>query len=153
MMKTSFLLNIVFLALPGFSGITNAQDTPDETLAKAKAALKGTWQATSFEEGGDQIPAGITSQLKHVFHDEAIIMVVGDKEKLAQYKLDPTASPKTIDIIKKDKVELGIYELEGDTLRICLTKDLRRPTKFESKSETGRNALVIFKRVVEKKPE
>ncbi len=78
---------------------------------------------------------------------------MGNKEKLAQYKLDPTASPKTIDIIKKDMVELGIYELEGDTLRICLAKDLRRPTKFESKSETGRNALVTFKRVSEKKQE
>jgi uncharacterized protein (TIGR03067 family) len=150
-MKTLFLLSIIFLGSTEFSRFTNAQQTPDEVMAKAKAALKGTWQATSFEEGGDQIPAGITSQLKHVFHDEAIVMVVGEKEKLAQYKLDPTASPKTIDIIRKDEVTLGIYELEGDTLRICLAKDLRRPTKFESKSETGRNALVIFKRVVEKK--
>lgn len=141
---------MVCLALLGYSGTANAQETPDETLAKAKAALKGTWQVTSLEEGGNQIPAGITSQLKHVFHDDAIVMVVGEKEKLAQYKLDPTASPKTIDIIRKDEVALGIYELEGDTLRICLAKDLRRPTKFESKSETGRNALVIFKRVVEK---
>jgi uncharacterized protein (TIGR03067 family) len=152
-MKTIFLLSIVFLASTEFSRFANAQETPDEVMAKAKAALKGAWQVTSLEEGGNQIPAGITLQLKHVFHDEAIIMVVGEKEKLAQYKLDPTASPKTIDIIRKDEVTLGIYELEGDTLRICLAKDLRRPTKFESKSETGLWTLAVFKRVVEKKPE
>lgn len=152
-MKTSFLLNFFFLALTVLAGFAKAEGPSDEELAKAKAALKGTWQVTSLEEGGDQVPVGITSQLKHIFHDEAIVMVVGEKEKLAQYKLDPTASPKTIDIIRKNEVELGIYELEGDTLRICLSKDLRRPTKFESKSETGRNALVILKRVVEKKQE
>jgi len=153
-MKSSFLLSIFFLALAGLAGFAIAAEVPtDEELSKAKAALKGTWQVISAEEGGDPLPAGIISQLKHVFDGDAIIMVVGEKEKLAQYKIDPTASPKTIDIIKKDEVSLGIYELEGDKLRICLSKDLRRPTKFESKSETGRNALVIFKRVGEKKPE
>jgi uncharacterized protein (TIGR03067 family) len=141
------------LALLLLLKFTSAQETPDEVLAKAKAALKGTWQVTSAEEGGDPLPAGIISQLKHIFHDESIVMVVGEKEKLAQYKIDPTASPKTIDIIKKDEVTLGIYEIEGDKLRICMSKDLRRPTKFESKSETGRNALAVFQRVVEKKPE
>lgn len=153
-MKTSLLLHILLLALAGLSGFAKAAEVPtDEELAKVKAELKGTWQVTSAEEGGVMLPAGVISQLKHIFDGDALIMVVGEKEKLAQYKLNPTVSPKTIDIIRKDEVALGIYELEGDTLRICLTKDLQRPTKFESKSETSPRMLATFKRVLEKKQE
>ncbi len=110
-MNTKFLLSLFFLALTGVAGFARAEGPSDEELAKAKAALKGTWQVTSLEESGNQIPAGITSQLKHVFDGDAIIMVVGEKEKLAQYKLDPTASPKTIDIIRKDEVPWGSMNL------------------------------------------
>ena len=53
-------------------------------------------------------------------------------------KLDPSKSPKTIDVmmtegLKKGAVMLGIYEIDGDTLRVCFDEEgKKRPTEFKS---------------------
>ncbi len=58
-------------------------------------------------------------------------------------KLDPDASPKTIDMTftkgpEKGNTSLGIYKLEGDVWTICLTLTAKeRPTKFEAELGSG----------------
>jgi uncharacterized protein (TIGR03067 family) len=68
-------------------------------------------------------------------------------------KFDPTATPKSIDYFHlndpdKGKTGLGIYELQGDTLRICWAiTGLRegRPTEFSNRP--GENqAINTYKR-------
>ena len=63
-------------------------------------------------------------------------------------KVDSTEKLKTMDIRpegEKDTI-LAIYELEGDTLRICWSPvGKKRPTEFASKPGTG-HALVVLKR-------
>src|SRR5262249_44252161 len=56
------------------------------------------------------------------------------------YHLDPTKSPKQIDFTTLGefrKTGLGIYSLEGDTLKLCLSIDPekvdQRPTEFATK--------------------
>ncbi len=72
--------------------------------------IQGTWQATYLEEGGSNYQMFWLLKLQHVFEKDALTMIVGKKEKQATYKLDPTTSPKSIDIIKKGETVLGIYE-------------------------------------------
>jgi uncharacterized protein (TIGR03067 family) len=68
------------------------------------------------------------------------------------YTLDPSKNPKTIDMKltkspdKKDlgKVQLGIYVLEGDQLKICASEK-KRPAKFAA-DEASHTAVVVFKR-------
>jgi uncharacterized protein (TIGR03067 family) len=71
------------------------------------------------------------------------------------YHIDPTKAPKTIDItILGDEVRrngLGLYSLEGDTLKLCLSlnpeKISERPTAFSSKAQAGTlRVIVTFKR-------
>ncbi len=75
------------------------------------------------------------------------------------FKLDPTTRPKTfdLDVVSKDgKVGdkwMGIYAIEGDTLKICTSlcflpsgKPATRPKAFESKEGSG-HKLDVFKRV------
>lgn len=69
------------------------------------------------------------------------------------FKLDPTKKPKTIDMTfpaaldaKEDQKVLGIYELEGDTLRLCYGPDRgKRPTELNSKAGSKRS-VIVFKR-------
>ena len=66
-------------------------------------------------------------------------------------KLDPAAKCKTMDITgtdgpNKGKTFLTIYELNGDTLKVCYDLSAKsRPTEFESKPKT-QLFLVTYKR-------
>ncbi|HWY86883.1 MAG TPA: sister chromatid cohesion protein PDS5, partial [Gemmataceae bacterium] len=65
------------------------------------------------------------------------------------FKIDPSKTPKTIDLYRPAKGDmeastgLGIYELTGDTLKICLgaTPDVKRPTSF---ADTEKNLSIVF---------
>ena len=66
-------------------------------------------------------------------------------------KLDPSKKPKAIDATPlagafKGKTVLGIYQLEGEELRICLPKqgDKERPSDFKSPEGSDR-ALMTFR--------
>ena len=69
----------------------------------------------------------------------------------AKQKLDPSKSPKTLDAAvtegpNKGGVILGIYEISGDTLKVCFDPEgKKRPTQFKTLS--GSQTLVVHKRV------
>jgi uncharacterized protein (TIGR03067 family) len=69
----------------------------------------------------------------------------------ATQKLDPSKSPKTLDAKVTDGpnkrvVYLSIYEISGDTLKVCFDPEgKKRPTEF--KAESGSQTLVVHKRV------
>jgi uncharacterized protein (TIGR03067 family) len=85
------------------------------------------------------------------FDKEKVTVKTKQREQLGTYKLNPSKNPKAIDFMPgegpmKDKPHPGIYELTGDTLRICYVHpEKQRPTAFESKSGSGAN-LVTLKR-------
>jgi len=66
-------------------------------------------------------------------------------------KLDPTKKPKAIDITftageRKGQMVLGIYEIEGDTFRVCVARPGdERPAEFSAKAGSGRT-LVAYQR-------
>jgi uncharacterized protein (TIGR03067 family) len=101
-----------------------------------KGDLKGTWTIT-----GNEISYAPNSTVKAVF------------------KLNATTKPKSLeydDVSKDPKVVTpkglqGIYEIDGDTLRICVAKQGKeRPKTFESKEGSG-HVLTVLKRVKEEK--
>ena len=63
----------------------------------------------------------------------------------ARFSLDLTKSPHAIDYFNidgahKGKSQTGIFELSGDTLRICVSAPGQpRPSNFSSKSVDGRS--------------
>ncbi len=67
--------------------------------------------------------------------------------KEGEYKLDPAAKVKTINLTKNGRVSPGIYELDGDTLRICLAEGTAAARPTEMKPDAKSVALVTFKRV------
>jgi uncharacterized protein (TIGR03067 family) len=75
-----------------------------------------------------------------VLKGNAFIRMSGDKTlPAATFRIDPTKRPKTIDQVFKDKegkvvVRPGIYELDGDTLRLAFAKE--RPKELRTSADS-----------------
>ena len=113
--------------------------------------IDGTWLASVAELGGKPFPEKILQSMKLVVKDSKYTVTVGDATDQGTLKLDPSAKPRAIDITgtkgpNEGKTFLAIYELKGDTLRICYDLSGKaRPKDFESKAETLL-FLVTYKR-------
>ena len=71
----------------------------------------------------------------------------GDDVQTGTYKLDPSKTPNWIDVTIGGGTYLAIYELKGDTLRICHRKaGGDRPTEFVSEAASPNTVLSILKR-------
>ena len=137
-------------AASGGSG-TLADDKAD--LDKEVRKFLGTWTFESSETGGKQLPAGELKGLILTFEGDKHTVKKGDDViQVGTQKLDPSKSPKTIDVtmtegLNKGMVMLGIYEIDGDTLKVCFDpQGKKRPTEF--KSAPGSQTFVnVHKRV------
>ena len=137
-------------AVSGASGIL-ADDKAD--LEKEVRKFQGTWTIESSVTGGKEIPAGDLKGFVLIFEGDKHTLKKGDEVvQVGTQKIDPSKSPKTIDVTmhegpNKGAVMLGIYEIDGDTLRVCFDPEgKKRPTKF--KSASGSQTFVnVHKRV------
>jgi uncharacterized protein (TIGR03067 family) len=87
---------------------------------------------------GQPMPAEMAKQMKRVCKgDELTVSMAGNTFFKAKLTLDATKTPKTVDYemtegITKGKKQLGIYELDGDTLKSCFAKPgAERPADFK----------------------
>ncbi len=122
-------------------------DTPEETATKSDSeAMQGAWEAVSAVNNGQEAPEQILKRMKFVFSGDRLTT----NEEVA-FKLDPTKQPKTIEITNwneartKSTTDLGIYELDGDRLKICINKKGQRPAQFSSQ-KGSENSLFVLKR-------
>jgi uncharacterized protein (TIGR03067 family) len=124
------------------ASVALAPDTPVDEAKKELERIQGTWVT---ELGGEKVLLVCTG--------DKYVQKVGDVEvEKGTHKLDPTKKPKTMDITvtegdAKGLLQLAIYELEGDTLKICANQagDKERPKEFSTKEGGGR-ILVVLKR-------
>ena len=133
-------------------GLLMAADQPavgDEKEAAVKEDMKqlqGNWTVVSIQVNGKDLPQDKIG--------DPNASVNGDEYRIHDFRLrltiDPTKKPKTIDMIglKTGQVLLtGLYELEGDTWKICLpVGNAARPKAI--KSEPGsKSGIIVYKRV------
>lgn len=113
--------------------------------------IDGTWLPVEAELGGQKFPDEILKTLKLTMSDGNYTVNVGEKIDKGTVQFEPTTMPKAMDITgtegpNKGKTIPAIYELTGDTLRICY--DLagkERPTEFKTVKDT-QQFLVSYKR-------
>jgi uncharacterized protein (TIGR03067 family) len=143
-----------------FCAVIFAMSTRSGALADDKADLEkeakkfqGTWTFESSETGGKEIPADDLKGFILIFEGAKHTVKKGDEVvQVGTQKLDPTKSPKTIDVTvtegpNKGKVLLGIYEIDGDTLKVCFDlQGKKRPTEFKS-APGSENFVNVHKRV------
>ena len=130
------MMRILCLALT-LTGVAVAADTKDP--------LTGTWTVTKAEEDGKPAPEFLKAKL--IFKDgDKLIVKLAEKDKPPvplemTYKLDATQKPaKHIDVTHmedgRSETATGIWELDGDKLKLCIAEPevKERPTEFKSKS-------------------
>jgi uncharacterized protein (TIGR03067 family) len=116
---------------------TRADDRAD--LEKEVKKFQGVWIFESSETGGKELAADQLKGLILLFEGDKHTVKKGDEViQVGTQKLDPSKSPKTIDVTmtegpSKGTVMLGIYEIDGDTLKVCFDLEgKKRPTEFKS---------------------
>jgi uncharacterized protein (TIGR03067 family) len=137
-MKSSLL---AFAAL----SLLFAADAKDDAAKKEKEKLHGAWKVTSIEERGQTKDDNENHQL--VFAGDELTVKRGDETFIkGKFKIDSSKKPMEIDFeiseaVKdnlKDKTGLGIYSLQGDTLKLCFNEPgaSERPKEFAAQADT-----------------
>jgi uncharacterized protein (TIGR03067 family) len=130
----------LFVAL---SWIVPAGAAQDKTGDKEK--LQGTWAGVSGVENGKAMPAEDIKNVRLVFVGDKLKVTVKGKdfELAGTYTLDPTKKPKAVDVDFGDKKKgTGIYELDGDTLKIA-HGDFGDPRPKDFVSKEGSHVTVM----------
>ena len=134
-MTRKILLVCILALIPAF--ILVADDSPAVKAELDK--LHGEWTMVSGKADGSPLPDFIVSRAKRVCDGDTITVTAGEQLIMkARVKIDPTQKPKTInfEIIDgptKGKTQLGIYEVDGNTLKSCFAAPSEpRPAKFET---------------------
>ena len=138
------MTRVVLLLLA--AGALATADAPPGDSKKDLERMQGDWAADSFVIDGMQLP---DDDARAFFRT-----VKGDAYTVARYKrvlgkgtikLDAGKKPKAIDALAagRDKPLLGIYELDGDRMKLCFAgPGKERPTAFTSAAGSGQTLTV-----------
>src|SRR5262249_16780294 len=132
-------------------GFVAAAEQPKSGQLDDAIAIQGAWGYATLELDGKAIPEQSLGGSKLEIAGNKFTSTTGEVVYKGTVKLDATQKPKTIDLMftegpEKGNTALGIYELNGDTWRICLTVTAKeRPKEFATKSGSGL-ALETLKR-------
>jgi len=129
-----------------------AGDSPGASGDDA-AKIQGSWACAAAIVDGKPLDAKVAGELRLTLTATRYLTERGDEVLFdSTYRLDPRPKPRHIEMTGTEgdaagKLALGIYALDGDTLKICYTMPgTERPTAFESKPGSGA-FLVTWTRV------
>lgn len=132
-MTSVFVLSAVLLAGAG----------QDDAAARELAGLEGVWRFATVAVNGTEHPAPPFDTNKLIIAKGGrYVIVQGPRVTHGVIQLDPTASPKHYDVTvtggrARGLVTRGVYELDGETYRICLPLDGKtRPATVRSQPGT-----------------
>jgi uncharacterized protein (TIGR03067 family) len=144
------LLCTLALTAPGGTGARADGEADVENELKK---FQGTWTFESVEAGGKEVPAAEFKGMTVTFEGDKYTVKKGNEViQAATQKLDPSKSPKTLDVtvtegFNKGTVILGIYEISRDMLKVCFDPEgKQRPTEFKTASGS-QTTLVVHKRM------
>jgi uncharacterized protein (TIGR03067 family) len=125
---------------------TFAADPPDDAKA-----VQGSWKPATAELAGQPMDDAVLKTISLKLENGKYLVYAGTEPDKGTYKLDATSKPKGMTITGTEGPNQGktfpaIYELEGDTLRICYDlSGAKRPAEFKTSAGT-KLYLVTYKR-------
>src|SRR5262245_10505965 len=105
--------------------------------------LQGTWRVSSLELEGKQMPDTMLADAEITIRGQRFTSKGMGAVYKGVLKLDPSSKPARLDMKfdagpEKGNTNLGIYVLQGNTLKLCLaTRGKIRPSRFESSPGSG----------------
>ena len=143
-------MNTKLLVIVAVGLFLAADDGPNEKAKQELEALQGTWNGVSAQENGQAVPEANAKAMQFIIKgDSYTFKLNGQEYEQGALKVDPTKKPKTIDIKitkgeDKGKEQLGFYELDKDTLKLCVPAPGKpRPQEFGAKAGSEANVLVF----------
>jgi uncharacterized protein (TIGR03067 family) len=135
-------MRFLLLTASAFSLITGCNGARSEAVQRELDRLQGTWIGISYTDAQRTLDARDLG-MSLVINGDTFSIRAGDRvDAQGRLALDPKHSPKTIDFLEDNATRIGIYELYGDSLRICYDPTgEERPTKLEVKP---RSPLLLF---------
>jgi RNA polymerase sigma factor (sigma-70 family) len=138
------LVVVLGLAYGGWSVLSaRAED-------KEAKALDGEWTVARAEQSGKQLPDDEIKKMKVTIKDGTITIDTGGRQEAVAVTVDATTKPKGIHLrplkLNDGQMVMGIFELDGDELKICWgggTKPGGRPEEFKTTKEGGGRLLVL----------
>ncbi len=127
--RALLLFTLLAVALAAFAG-DKTSDTKD---------IQGTWLPVKAELHGQPLPDPVLKMIVLKMNGGKYEVTAENVDK-GTYTIDTAAKPRTIDVQGVEGPNAGkkipaIYELHGDTLRICYgLGGSPRPTEFKSPS-------------------
>jgi uncharacterized protein (TIGR03067 family) len=115
------------------TSVVAAADSKDDLKA-----MQGTWRPTSGESAGKPLGGDTFKNAKLVIKDDKYTLTAGEDPDHGTLKINANRMPKTMDIISavgvsKGRRFLAIYEISGDTLKICYDLNGKaRPKEFRT---------------------
>jgi uncharacterized protein (TIGR03067 family) len=144
-MRASMFASAVFVLV-----VCGLGRTGDPT-GKKEATMDGTWQLVEGVIAGNPFPPEVVKGIKLTRTGDKYVVTAESKDE-GTVKYIPNTSPAAMEITgtagpNKGKTFPAIYELHGDTLKVCYDLSGKaRPTEFKSKPGT-QLFLATYKRV------
>jgi uncharacterized protein (TIGR03067 family) len=143
MCKMAVLVGVLLVA---------ADEGARDKVKEEATRLEGEWSMASGEADGQPLPKEFVKGGKRVAKDGVTTITLGGAVFFkANFMIDPTKKPKAIDYVMTEgpttgKTHLGIYELDGDTVKFCFAAPgAARPTEFTA-PQGSRRTLSVWKR-------
>jgi uncharacterized protein (TIGR03067 family) len=134
--KTRFVLVAVLCAA--------AAPPPVDEAKKELSRLQGTWEMAALEVNGVEVPAKKLKGTTLTIRGNKYIVKVKTTTHETTFQLDPRKDPKAIDMYFPDgpnlpKLSKGVYDLDGDTFRLCRHQmpGENRPRQIGSWADSG----------------
>jgi uncharacterized protein (TIGR03067 family) len=105
--------------------------------------LQGTWNISALEVEGNSTPEAMLENAQVTVKGKRFTSTGMGAKYEGSLKLDSSANPRQIDMQfdagpEHGNVNLGIYQLDGDTWKLCLAmRGTVRPKRFASTSGSG----------------
>jgi uncharacterized protein (TIGR03067 family) len=142
----------VFLLLIIVGSVAQSGDAKKDKGKKDQDKIQGTWEVVEFIANGTTIPDEVRSKIKVIIKDDKMELTGTGGTDRREYviKLDPTKKPKEIDAVAKfdpykEKTVPGIYNLDGDLLKLCMPNGptLERPSEFKAPAGSKLGYMVL----------
>jgi formylglycine-generating enzyme len=143
-MKTAPAL-VAFIVAAGLLGAGT-----EDAVQKDRKQMTGSWRTVAHEKDGKKLPDDQSARIKTMLDADGKLTVqeAGKTVAQANLKIDPARKPKQVDLAFtegewKGKTLPGIYDLAGDSLKLCYTTGKDRPADFASRAG---NVVIAYQR-------
>ncbi|MEM7475520.1 MAG: TIGR03067 domain-containing protein [Planctomycetota bacterium] len=120
--------------------------------ASDQESLQGSWQVIDMEGAGDSMSSALGSEMRLEFEKNTLTQVTGEKRMKTIFVLEGSTPYMSIDYVFGEEQGIGIYDIQGDILRMCINNTIRpKELKSIEKDRKGRplqnNFVMTLKRL------